>query len=286
MGILLGLFTMGFWGTALFLAAIVSRKIGNILTLFWMQLFGFLLAAIYFIFNLNSFPFELIYKYLPVLLVVAIFQVIAYLSFYKGLEKGQVSLVSPIGASWSLITAILGVIFFKEVLNPSRLIAIFLIIAGVFAISIDISNLIKNKRLNLIGGMKEGIISMLCWGIALFLIVPSTKELGWFLPAFIFRFFLLGILGIFMLFAKKPFQPKSDKLPLQLLIPIGLLDVCAFFTYSLGVSHFNASIIAPISGSNTVITIFLASIFLKEKRSFSQILGIGGVVLGIILISI
>lgn len=42
MGIVAGLFAMTFWGTAIFLAAIASRKLGNVITLFWMQAFGFL----------------------------------------------------------------------------------------------------------------------------------------------------------------------------------------------------------------------------------------------------
>ena len=117
MGIFNGLLTMLFWGVAIFLAAIVSRKIGNILTLFWMQLFGFVVGLIYFLFNIHSLPVFSTFHLISILSAIAILQVVAYLAFYKGLEKGQVSLVSPIGASWSLITAILSIIVFKETLK-------------------------------------------------------------------------------------------------------------------------------------------------------------------------
>src|SRR4030042_2424846 len=127
MGILYGLFTMLFWGMAIFLAALVSRKIGNILTLFWMQLFGFLVGVIYSLLNFNLLSSTLTSSLIITLFFIASFQVIAYLAFYKGLEKGQVSLVSPLGASWGLITAILSIIFFKEVLKTSQLFAILLI---------------------------------------------------------------------------------------------------------------------------------------------------------------
>src|SRR3989338_7184332 len=107
MGILMGLATMGLWGVAIFLAAIANRKLENVVVLFWMQAFGFLLGIVYFFYKLNSFDLTSVYPYLPQLVAIAVLQIGAYLSFYKGLSKGQVSMVSSIGASWGLLTAIL-----------------------------------------------------------------------------------------------------------------------------------------------------------------------------------
>ncbi|OGD54088.1 hypothetical protein A3J78_01980, partial [Candidatus Beckwithbacteria bacterium RBG_13_35_6] len=147
---------MLFWGMAIFLAALVSRKIGNILTLFWMQLFGFLVGVIYSLLNFNLLSSTLTSSLIITLFFIASFQVIAYLAFYKGLEKGQVSLVSPLGASWGLITAILSIIFFKEVLKTSQLFAILLIITGIIVISVNLNDLIRHKTLKLLIGIKEG----------------------------------------------------------------------------------------------------------------------------------
>ena len=178
MGIITGFFTMFFWGIAIFLAALASRKIGNILTLFWMQLFGFLVGTTYFLFNYNSLSLSSIVHFVPVLCFIAVFQVMAYLAFYKGLDKGQVSLVSPLGASWSLITVILSVIFYREALKTNQLFAIFLITIGIVIIAVNLKDLIKNKSLQLLIGVKEGIISMFGWGISLFLLISVSKELG------------------------------------------------------------------------------------------------------------
>ena len=59
-GILAGLLSMLGWGVADFLAAKSSRKIGFILTLFFIQIIGFSLASIYF-FNLNHFHLKWIF---------------------------------------------------------------------------------------------------------------------------------------------------------------------------------------------------------------------------------
>ena len=286
MGIITGFFTMFFWGVAIFLAALASRKIGNILTLFWMQLFGFLVGTTYFLFNYNSLSLSSIVHFVPVLCFIAVFQVMAYLAFYKGLEKGQVSLVSPLGASWSLITVILSVIFYREALKTNQLFAIFLITIGIVIIAVNLKDLIKNKSLQLLIGVKEGLISMFGWGISLFLLISVSKELGWFLPAFVFRFLILVLLITYIFYSKKSFLPKSDKFPWITLLLIGLFDMLAFFTYSLGVSGAYGSIVAPISSANTLVTIVLSVIFLKERVKPRQTIGIGAILCGLILISL
>src|SRR3989344_6906350 len=156
MGILAGLLSMVCWGTAIFLAALASRKFGNFLTLFWMQLFGFHVGAVFFIFNFKSFAYFSIPQNIPLLLIVAMLQVIAYLAFYKGLEKAQVSLVSPIGAAWGLVTAVLGVIFLKEKLSGTQILSIGFIVVGILLLSININDFIKLKKINLLAGVKEG----------------------------------------------------------------------------------------------------------------------------------
>lgn len=282
----MGLATMGFWGVAIFLAAIANRKLENIIVLFWMQVFGFLLGIVYFLSKLSSFDLTQIVEYLPQLIAIAILQIGAYLFFYKGLSKGQVSMVSSIGASWGLLTAILGVIFFKEVLKVNQLFAIVLIAIGIVLVSVNLKELISNKKLKLLVGVKEGLIAMVCWGFALFLLASLTKTMGWFLPAFLFRFFLLIFLSFFILFSKKKFIPEKIKFPWWLLLMIGIFDMGAFFTFSLGTSGSFASIVAPIGSAYALVTILLAKIFLKEKIKPNQYLGISGILAGLILISL
>lgn len=275
------------WGTADFLAAKSSRRIGSIFTLFWVQIIGFFVAAIYFLINLSSFNLNNIPRFLILLIIIGLLQIIAYLAFYNGLEKGQVSLVSPIGSSWGMITVILSVIFFNEALQISQIIAILLIILGIVLISIDIKELFNIKKLTVVTGAKEGFVAMLGWGISLFLIVPASQVLGWFIPVFIFRLFALLFLAFHILTVSSKISLRTSLQPslLSILIPIGLLDIGAFFSYSLGVGGESASIVAPIAASFPLITIILARIFLKEKMTSGQIIGIAGIVVGLILIT-
>ncbi len=265
MGIIAGLVSMSTWGTADFLAAIGSRKMGNYLALFGMQVIGLFLFSIYFVVNLQTFELNKIPQYIPILFFVAIFQLLAYIFFYSGLAKGQVSLVSPVGASYGIITALLSVIFYKEVLKFNQIIAIILIVVSIFLISINLDQFIKLKKFSLLIGIKEGLIAMFGWGVSLFLIVIPSKGLGWFLPVLIFKSMLLIILTIYLLLTKQLVHINKIKNNILLLIFVGGLDMMAFFSYSFGVNGTNASIVAPVSSAFTMITILLGLLILKKN---------------------
>lgn len=277
---------MLFWGIAIYLAATVSRKIGNVLTLFWMQLFGLIIGVIYFAGNINSFHFSQISPFLPVLFLIALFQIIAYLSFYRGMEKGLVSLVSPLGSTWSLVTAILGVVIYHEVLKSHQVLAIASIIIGILIISLDLGSIVRTKKVELLSGVREGLLSMFGWGVAWFFTVIPTRQLDWFLPAFLFRIMLIIMLAIYIAYQKRPFIPKKIRFPFVPLLVIGLFDMLAFMSLSIGISRTNSSIIAPIASANTIVVIGLAVIFLKEKLKINQIIGTIGILIGIVLISL
>lgn len=286
MGTIAGFLSMLGWGTADFLGAKATRKIGNILTLLWMQIIGFFIAFIYFLANFFSFNIANISKFLIILAITGFLQMVAYLSFYKGFEKGQVSLVAPLSASYVMITVILSLIFFKEILAINQAIAIILIISGIILLSIDIKLIKETKKLSAYVGVKEGLITMISWGISMFLVIFTARALGWFLPIFLFRFFLLLFLVIYIFIGKQSFRVPFQPSLLALLLPIGLLDIGAFFTYSFGAIKEHALIVAPIAASYPLVTIILARVFLKEKPALNQIFGIAGVIIGLILISI
>lgn len=288
MGILYGILSMFGWGTADFLGAKSSRRVGHFLTLFWMQFIGTLIAFIYFLIKFSTLNIGEIYRYSFPLLIIAILQTGAYLNFYKGLEKGKVSIVSPLASSWALVTVILSVIFYKESLTNLQIVSIISIISGIILLSVDLKEISKIRKLKIFTGVKEGIIAMLGWGISFFLMSPVSKNLGWFLPVFIFKVFAVVILLFFFLLkVDKELFLRSLQFPtLFFLLPIGFLDVGSFFSYSVGIRIGYSSIIAPIAASFPLVTIFLARIFFKERITTTQVIGIAAVLGGIILISI
>jgi drug/metabolite transporter (DMT)-like permease len=285
MGVFYGLLSMASWGIADFLAAKSSRKIGFALTLLWSQIFGFFIISIYFLTNFQLFNLSDVPKFLLILAIAGILNMIAGLAYFKGLKEGKVSLVSPIGASFALIIVILSILFFKETLTANQIIGIILIILGLPLLSINIKKISGVKKIDTLVGAKEGLVAMLGWGFSLFLIIPAIKVLNWFLPIFIFRFFTLLFLLSYVFFGKQSFKISFPITSLALPLLIGLLDVIAFFGYSFGIKGEYASIVAPIVASFPLITVILARVFFKEKIVLNQALGIISVITGLILIS-
>lgn len=274
------------WGTSDFLAAKSSRQIGYVLTYFWTQLVAFLITLVYFFVKFPTLNVNNIPQFLIFLIPAGFLYLVGTLAFYRGLIKGQVSLVSPIGASWSMIIVILSVIFFKEVLATNQIIAIVLITLGIIFVSINLKELSQIKKLTLLIGTKEGLVAMLAWGLSLFLIIPASKALGWFLPVFTFKFSGLFFFTLFVLFSRHSLRINFQLSLLTLLFLVGFSDVIAFFGYSFGVGGEYASIVAPVAASFPLVTIVLARIFLKEKLVLNQLFGVAGIIAGLILISI
>lgn len=272
------------WGTSDFLGGVFSRKTGHLLTLFWMQVAGFLISSIYFLINFKSFDFSQVIRFIPILALCGFLEAIAYLFFFKGLEKGQISLVSPIGSSWPVLTLILGMIFLKEILLAHQIVAVILIISGVLLASINIEE-IRQGKLTSSKGTKEGFLAMAGWGILFFLLTAPSRALGWFLSIFIIRFF--AILFLIPFFINKTFYPSTDRrFYLIIFSIIGFIDVISFLAYTFGIQIEQVSIVAPLVAPFPLVTIILARIFLKERLTLNQVIGIVGALVGLILISI
>ena len=190
------------------------------------------------------------------------------------------SLVSPLGASWGLISALLGVFFYKEHFVPHQVGAVLLILAGIIGLSIDM------KKLTITVGVKEGVIAMFAWGISLFLLVMPTKSVNWFLPTFVFRLILILCLSAYMMATKTSFIRKNGSMPWGQLFVIGAFDFAAFMSLSLGELQANSSFILPIASAYALVTVALAWIFLKEKMTARHLLAAFAIILGIVAISI
>lgn len=285
MGIIAGLISMFAWGCGDFLAAVSSRKIGNLHTLFWMYVTSVSVTTIVFVAQLSTFSLQSVTPYLLLLLAVAAFQVMANVSFYKGLEIGQVSIVSPIASSFAVITVGLSIVFYREALTVRQFLAVALVLVGIVLVSLNWRELKGIKNLRAFKGFKEALIAMMGWGISLFLLVPASKALGSFLPVYLFRAMALLMVAGVLRVNRVRYVPKAN---VRFLIPsifIGLFDVVAFVSYSAGVSGTYASIVAPISGAYTMVTMILARVIFKERMAVSQIFGVFAIITGIVLVS-
>uniref|UniRef100_A0A7C4XTY4 DMT family transporter n=1 Tax=Caldisericum exile TaxID=693075 RepID=A0A7C4XTY4_9BACT len=280
--IFLGVFAMFCWGFADFFAAKIARTIGSLKALFWSHLVSTL--TLFVIYPLIKKEPTAPLKNVIIIVLASFLYIISYMLFYRGLEIGKVSVVSPIFSSGSLVTVILSTILLGEYLNQKEILSISLIISGTVLTSFRWSDI---KRLNFrdfLNGTKYALPAMLFLGVSFVFVDLLITKYGWFLPIFVLKSFSIVYLLLYAFLSKDSLSISKRSLP-ELLV-IGLLESAAFLSFGLGVSLSKISIIYPISSAFPAITIFLARIFYKERLERKQTIGVLFIIAGLVLLNL
>src|SRR5208283_554895 len=175
-GILFAIVTMLSWGAADFFAKKAIDKTGYKVSLVINQSASFVpifICAILF-FKLPSFTADLALT----ILLTGVFGIIGYIFLFRGFQKGNISVVSPISACWAIITTLLAVFLFKEQLTLVQIIGVVVVFVGVFLASTNLAELRKSVRHWRHNGVMDGIICMIAWGITYALIKPIVAVAG------------------------------------------------------------------------------------------------------------
>ncbi len=288
--IIAGLGGMFGWGFADFAAKKTVDKIGPISSLVWAHVFGTFILLIIALVNHFSFKNTFTIPNDPSEWVGLAFfgtlQTIVYLFVYKAFEKGKVAILSPIFASFSGWTALISVIFLGEVLSLSFVPALFLIFGGMLLTNLD-QNHLKLKKIKIIGalGFKE---------IAIATILATGWTLGWakfssghdWVSYALFMYAFMTLSAFLLAKIQKTDLSNVKSGAWIFLFLIGLGEAIAYLALSLGYATTSfVSIIALLSGTFSVPTIILAYIFLKERVTRVQTIGIIIIILGIMLLS-
>jgi len=281
LGIIFGIIAMAGWGMSDFFVAQAVRKTTVFKTFVWSQIIGIILFALVFLlfFHLPKIDPSI----LGIILIAGFLGVISYLAFYKGLQIGQVSVISPIAACWGAVTVILSLIFLHEKLNLFQSVGVSLAILGAVLTSFRLHELFTLKKRAFVKGIHYALIAMFSWGIYFTLIGSLLPKTGWFLSIFFIKATAVGYLLLYSLGTKKEIAfPKKATLFVFL---IGLLETIAFLAYGMGVNSEHTSIVAPIGAAFPMVTIILARIFFKERLEINQKIGIVSILTGLILLS-
>lgn len=282
-GIAFGILALCGYGLGNIAMAIASKKYGTIKTafLFFLVVVAAAVIPAIFLFSFNNFT-----PYLDLLILFAgVISFIGIISFIKGLEVGNVSIVASIANGWSVITVTLSIVFLDEHLNPLSVFEVLLIILGVLLVSFRHKS---NKRLKLSknsGEVKYALITMVGWGLYYFLDAIIVMKVGWFDAAF-----LLNLITLVLIFsygyAKSTKLTSLGKGSYLLLFIGGLANLIASISYNLGVTFNFAVIVAPIASAGVMLPILFGIFYLKEKPEKIQILGMALIVLSIIALSV
>lgn len=281
-----GLGSMVGWGTADFFAKKTIDKMGDVQTLFWQQLIGIVPLLLLFLVHPYA-PHLHHYDWLWMILLGAV-SGLSYLPLYVGFGKGQLSLLSPIFASYSVAVVVLSILFLGESLHFWRAVAIIVTVLGILLISTDIADLRSSLRRHAfrLAGLPEVVSAMLVYSVWLLFLDKFLDGKQWVFFMLSIRTFSMLTLLIYSK-VRKVSLPVKDSSLWKYLVGIGVFDVVAYSFVSYGFSHTQyPSVIAVLSATFSVPTLILAGIFLKERINRQQLAAVLVILVGVVLISV
>jgi drug/metabolite transporter (DMT)-like permease len=286
--ILLGLASAIGWGVADFWAAKVSRTLGAMTAMLYVDFLGVVLFAAYYFAFLHP-HVRLQGSGLEFAMLGGLFITIAAILFYKGLVAGPVSLVSPISAAYPMITTLWALLVFHGRLSLLQLGAIVLIVVGIMAAS----GLFTAARLTgkLAHGPKLAVASAIFYGSSFACLAQSSARLGWELTTLIEA--VTGFIAFLLLLPlvsgkEQVFTQPRAALTNPYLVACTVIGYAAFMTLNAGFTHEQSSgaIVTAVSACYPVLTILLAFKHFKEEFKPIPLLGAGVSMAGVIILSL
>lgn len=260
------------WGISGFFDAKASRTAGPLLaSLLINGLVAVGYAILYLLFFRNGHHMPAIGVYYAIASGVVI--TLGALSYFKGLARGPVALVSPLSAAYPLATTIVAFAIFGAHISGTQAVAIYMIMAGVMAAS----GLLTTKGIatrKLQKGPLLGLGAAIFWGLGYAFAAQAIARLGWQLASLIEFAAMALAFGIFI-----PIIKTSEKITWsqiaagcknRFILLAGGISLCAAVSLNVGLSreHSSGAIVAALSACYPVLTVFLA------RRSFDEVVAV------------
>jgi transporter family protein len=279
--IMAGLGGMFGWGLYDFLGGMFSKRIGNFKTFFWSQLAGLIFAILLaFAFTINL---DIPTRVAILIPIASIFYAAAYLLFFKGFELGNVSIISASMNLWAVFTMLFAFIFLGQRLTTFQFLGVLMIIAGVILVSLRIGD-IKDKNLKLLSGVKETVFAAFLFGIFWNLSELVSEKIGWLSTTLFVKIGVVLALLLFSLLLNRELKiTKTTPKVWGLILFAGVLEAAAVASVNWGLTIGDVILVTPISSALSIVTIMMAVIFLKEKISKLQGIGMVMVISGIVM---
>ena len=279
--ILSGIVGMFGWGIYDFLGGVFAKQLGPFKSFFWSQLAGLisvLLLAFVFTTGIN----------VPILIIIlfpiaAIVYSAGYLFFFKGFEIGNVSIVAATMNLWAVFTMLFAFIFMGQRLSTIQTFGVVMIISGVTLAAVNWSD-VRNQNFQFSSGVKEAVLGAFFFGIFWNISEIISEEVGWLLTTLLVKFGIVLFLLIFSFLVKREIGLTRTAVKTKYAIVLmGIIEAGAVAVVNYGLTIGDAILITPIASALSIVTITLAIIFLKDKVTKLQGLGIITAIVGIIV---
>lgn len=198
-----------------------------------------------------------------------------WLFYFKALQLGDVSKVTPVDKTSIIMTLILSMIFFYEQVTIYKIISMLLIILGTKLMMNKVKDLNNNKWF--IYALLTAIFTSLATIVGKIGIKDIDSNFAMF-----FRTIIIFIFIWFIVFIKKSYKDIS-KLTYKNIIFIilsGITTCLSWLCYFKALQVGEASIVFTVEKLSIVVAIICSVLFLKERLNKKNILGLIIIIVG------
>lgn len=284
MGVIFGLAAAICWGIGDFAITTLARYTGSARSLLYIQIFS--LISWIALLGVFAKPGGGEANVWLIAVLAGIFHVFGLVMTYRAFEIGTLSFVSPIASSFAIVTALLMVIS-GSAPPPIALAGTFLLVAGVAVVSRSTTH---DGPVTL-KGVPQAICSALGFGVMFWIIdLYVSKPLGYVYPLIVLKTMATVYAGAMVVMSRG--EAPAEKRPLSTLVGLAavaaVLDTGAWVAWLLGIGKggLNGAVVTALASLFSAVTVLLAWIFLKERLSKMQWLGVSVILVGVLLVSL
>lgn len=280
LSIIYGLLSALTWGAGDFTGGVATRKTGAVRSVFYASLIGLITILIIAISFNEAFPNM---RNILFALVAGLFGTLGLILLYTAMAQGTMSIAAPVSALLAAILPVLVGIITEGIPEYLTLIGFLFALLAVWMVSQSEDGI--KDILSHLTDLKLPLLAGIGFGLYFILMHEATKDgtLLWTMAAS--RTASVVALLIYMLLTKTSFQIE-DYSALPIIAINGVLDLTgnAFFILAAQAGRLDvASVLSALYPGSTVM---LAWIFLKERLTRNQWLGILSALVAIILMTI
>lgn len=251
-----------------------SSKLNKVDSILITTIRTFIILVLSFIATLIYKTFNEIYnldiKTIIFLILSGISTTLLWIFYFKALDTGDVSKVTPIDKTSIVITLILSMIFLHEKITIIKVISIIFILIGTL---LTVNKKTTNEKDN--KWILYSILTAIFTSTTTIISKIGLNDIDSVLATFI-RTVIVFIILIFIVIIKKKYVYLKDisKKSLRYVIYSGITNTLSWLFYFASLKDGETSIVFTIEKLSIVVTILLSVIFLKEKLNRKQIIGI------------
>ena len=281
LSLLCGVGGMFAWGIYDFLGGVFSKQMGPFRSFFWSQLAG--AAALLLLALVSGVELHLPLQAALLLPVAAMLYSAGYLFYFRGLEIGNISIVSATMNLWAVFTMLFAFLFMGQRLSALQALGVAMILGGVTLASLNWSE-VRQQGFRISSGVRETILGAFFFGVFWNVSEIISEKAGWLPATLLVKIGIVAVVLIFSLPAKRQigWAAVATRTKYAVLV-MGVIEAGAVAMVNYGLTIGQAILITPIASALSIVTITLAIVFLKEKVSRLQGLGMVMAVAGIVV---